>query len=59
MEVAETADGLRAVARALEPTGLAALGRLTPHARVRVETPAMTDVFREVLAANEQEGARA
>jgi ABC-2 type transport system ATP-binding protein len=59
MEVAETADGVRAVARELEPADLATLGRIASQARVSVETPAMTDVVRQLLAANGQDGARA
>jgi len=53
LDVAESPDGLRLTAPALDAGVLAAVGRVLaahPDARVAVEQPAMNDVFRRVLA---------
>ena len=53
-EVAETPGGLAIRVAALDPPVLAALDRLVAAgARLDIEQPQMTDVFRRVLAASE------
>jgi ABC-2 type transport system ATP-binding protein len=55
-QAAATPTGVALVVDALAPDVLAALDRLAgrhPAARVRIEQPQMTDVFRRVLAARE------
>jgi len=50
-----TATGLRLSAAALDPAILAALRRVEaayPGARIRIEQPQMTDIFRRVVAAS-------
>jgi len=52
MAAAETPAGLEVTARALGRAELAALHGLGEGARLRIEQPPMTDVFRRVLAGN-------
>jgi len=53
-ELAETPDGLAVRVPGLDPALLAALDRLmAAGARLHIEQPPMTDVFRRVLAASE------